>query len=241
MKILFLGLCAFLAVLGSVAYAASVVPDPDKKMVIILLGPPGSGKGTQAKKISEKLALPHISTGDLFRENLSKGTELGKRVKSYMESGNLVPDDIVIEMLMARVAQPDCKKGYLLDGFPRSLPQAEALQKQLGEDVNLIVLNIKVDDDVIVKRIEGRMTCDQCGEIYNRYFSPPSHEGVCDQCGGTLGQRSDDNATVIRERLNVYHKQTAPLESFYEKKGVLHTVDGQQNPDVVFNALMKFV
>lgn len=240
MKILLLGMCAFLTFFGSVAYAAASTSE-DKKMVIILLGPPGSGKGTQAKKISEKLSLPHISTGDLFRENLSKGTELGKKVKSYMESGNLVPDEIVIDMLMSRVAAPDCEHGYLLDGFPRSLPQAEALQKQLGSNVKLVVLNIKVDDEAIVKRIEGRMTCDDCGQIYNRYFSPPKTDSVCDLCGGKLSQRSDDNATVIRERLNVYHKQTAPLEGYYQKMGVLHTVNGEQDPNKVFNDLMKSI
>lgn len=238
MKYFLLGLCAFLAFFGSTACAAESTTT-ENKMVIILLGPPGSGKGTQAKKISEKLSLPHISTGDLFRENLSRGTELGKKVKSYMESGNLVPDDIVIDMLMNRVAAPDCKKGYLLDGFPRSLPQAEALQKHLGSDVNLVVLNIQVDDEAIVKRIEGRMTCDVCGQIYNRYFNPPQVEGKCDKCDGTLSQRSDDNATVIRERLKVYHEQTAPLEGYYEKMGVLHSVNGEQDPEVVFQQLMK--
>jgi len=239
-KILFLGFCAFLTVFGSIAYAASSITT-EKKMVIILLGPPGSGKGTQAKKISQKLSIPHISTGDLFRENLSKGTELGKKVKSYMESGNLVPDDIVVDMLMSRVTAPDCKNGYLLDGFPRSLPQAEALQKQLGNNVNLIVLNIKVDDESIVKRIEGRMTCDNCGQIYNRHFSPARIDSVCDKCGGKLSQRSDDNATVIRERLSVYHKQTAPLEGYYEKMNVLHSVNGEQDPNIVYNELMKFI
>ena len=211
----------------------------NKKTVIILLGAPGSGKGTQAKKISEKLNLPHISTGDLFRENLSKGTALGLKVKSYMESGNLVPDEIVIQMLMDRVKADDCKNGYLLDGFPRSIPQAEALQKEFSENTKVIVLNLEVPDEIIVKRIEGRMACKNCGNIYNKYFSPTRINNVCDKCSGELIHRSDDNAVAVEQRLKVYHTQNTPLEKYYKDKGVLKNINGLQDPDKVFNDLIK--
>ncbi|MEC7839595.1 MAG: adenylate kinase [Chlamydiota bacterium] len=239
MKVLFLGLCAFLTAFGTIAYANVDKGTQKKKNVIILLGPPGSGKGTQAKKITSELNLPHISTGDLFRENLSKGTPLGKKVKSYLESGNLVPDEIVVDMLIDRVQADDCSEGYLLDGFPRSLPQALALEKELGDDVNLIVLNIQVPDESIVKRIEGRMTCKSCGTIFNKYFSPSKTGEVCDRCSGELIHRSDDNAEVVRERLKVYHSQTAPLEEFYAKQKVLTSVNGEQAPEQVFSDLMN--
>lgn len=239
MKVLLLGLCAFITAFGTVAYASADQKAATKKKVVILMGPPGSGKGTQAKRVSEKLNIPHISTGDLFRENLSNGTPLGLKVKSYIEAGKLVPDEIVVGMLMDRVTADDCRSGYLLDGFPRSIPQAEALSKELGSDIDLVVINLEVPDDVIVKRIEGRMSCKECGSIFNKYFTPPKQQGVCDNCGGELTHRSDDNAEVVEERLNVYHSQTAPVEKFYSAKGVVETVDGQQAPDAVFNDLMK--
>lgn len=239
MKILLLGLCAFITTFGMVAYAATSQPPAVKKKVVILIGPPGSGKGTQAKKLSAKLSLPHISTGDLFRENLSNGTPLGLKVKGYLESGNLVPDDIVVDMLADRVAAEDCKLGYLLDGFPRSIPQAEALERELGDDVDLVVLSLEVPDEIIVKRIEGRMSCSDCGAIFNKYFTPPNKEGVCDICEGTLSHRSDDNAEVVKERLAVYHKQTAPVIDYYTKKGVVKSVNGEQSPDAVFQDLMS--
>jgi len=238
MKILLIGLCAFLTAVGSLVYA-STAEAKGKKTVVILLGPPGSGKGTQAKRLSEELNIPHISTGDLFRENLRKQTALGKKVKHYLDSGNLVPDAIVVDMLKERVSQPDCHNGYLLDGFPRTLPQAEELEAILDDHVKLHVINLSVADDLIVKRIEGRLSCTKCGRIYNKYFSPPSHEGTCDECDGELVHRSDDNAEVIKERLKVYHEQTAPLEAYYQKKGVLKTVNGEQNPDAVFEELVQ--
>lgn len=241
MKILILGVFAFLTAFGTVSYASNTLA-PGKKNVIILLGAPGSGKGTQAKMLSQKLKLPHISTGDLFRDNLKNGTPLGHKVKGYLESGNLVPDETVIEMLMDRVNADDCKKGYILDGFPRSLPQAEALKQELlKEDINLIVLNIAVDDALIVKRIEGRRSCAECGAIFNIHFSPSKEEGVCDKCGGKLQQRSDDNAQVVEERLRVYHKQTKPLEDYYIKAGVLTNVNGEKDPEQVFNELMEII
>lgn len=236
---LFLGIFAFFLTFVTFSMADTAMNSNNQKTVVILLGAPGSGKGTQAKKISQELNLPHISTGDLFRENLSKGTPLGLKVKSYLESGNLVPDQIVIEMLMDRVKADDCKYGYLLDGFPRSIPQAEALQKEFSDNTKVVVLNLQVPDELIIKRIEGRMTCKDCGNIYNKYFSPVRVDNVCDKCSGELSHRSDDNATAVEQRLKVYHEQNTPLEEYYEKKGILKNVNGQQDPDKVFEDLMK--
>jgi len=210
MKMLLMGLSLLLASLGGVVLAQDVSAKPNTK-VVILLGPPGSGKGTQAIRLTKELGIPHISTGDLFRENISKNTELGKRAKTYMDAGKLVPDEVVLDMLFDRVSRPDCAKGYLLDGFPRTLPQAEALAKHLKDGTDLVVLELEVPDEMIVKRVAGRLTCESCGTIYNRYFSPPSIEGVCDKCQGKLVQRSDDNEEVVKERLRVYHSQTSPL------------------------------
>ncbi len=206
--------------------------------VVILLGPPGSGKGTQAKKISKELQIPHISTGDLFRENLANGTALGNKVKTYMESGNLVPDQIVIDMLVNRVAADDCKNGYLLDGFPRSIAQAEALDKVL-ENKKIIAINLNVSDDLLIKRIVGRTSCKNCGAIFNDHFNPPKKENICDVCDGELIRRSDDNIDVVRERLKVYHSQTAPLEKFYADKGVLRNINGDRDPEVIFHDIIK--
>lgn len=211
---------------------------PTKK-VIILLGPPGSGKGTQAARISKELGTPHISTGDLFRENLSKKTELGQRAKGYMDQGKLVPDELVLEMLFDRVAKPDCAKGYLLDGFPRTIPQAEALDKALGKETSIIALDLQVRDELIVKRITGRLTCKQCGHIHHREYSPPSNDNICDKCGGELIQRSDDTESVVKERLRVYHEQTKPLIAYYEKKNILVHINGEEKPEVVFKNLMN--
>lgn len=212
-----------------------------KKKVIILLGPPGSGKGTQATRLSKELNIPHVSTGDLFRENMSKNTELGKKVKSFMEKGVLVPDNLVLEMLFDRVSKSDCSQGYLLDGFPRTIKQAEELDRQLSSNSDAIAINLEVNDNVIIKRAEGRLTCSKCGSVYNRNFSPPKAEGKCDNCGGDLFQRSDDNASVVTERLRVYHDQTKPLISYYEKKGILQKINGEKDPDTVFGNLLKLV
>lgn len=211
------------------------------KKVIILLGPPGSGKGTQAKRIMDELGLPHISTGDLFRENISKNTELGQKAKGYINAGKLVPDALVLDMLFDRVARPDCKKGYLLDGFPRTIPQAEALESHLKQGEYVAAINLPVSDEMIIKRISGRLSCPSCGNVSNIYFSPPKTEGVCDKCGANMVQRPDDKAEVVEERLRVYKEQTEPLIAFYQKKGVLRTVDGQQDPQVVFQKIVAFI
>ena len=236
MKMLLIGLCMIVTSIGAVVMAQDALKASNQK-VIILLGPPGSGKGTQAVRLSKELGIPHISTGDLFRENMSKNTELGKRAKGYIEAGKLVPDEVVLEMLFDRVSQSDTARGYLLDGSPRTIPQAEAIAKFLSPQVELIVLNLEVPDEAIIKRAEGRLTCKQCGNVYNRYFSPPAKEGVCDKCGGPLLQRSDDKAEVVQERLRVYHAQTKPLIEFYSKQGVLVSVDGTKSPDEVFKSL----
>lgn len=238
MKMLLLSCLTLTLMLGSLAMAQETSIKSNPK-VVILLGPPGSGKGTQAVRLTKELGLPHISTGDLFRENISKNTELGKKAKSYMDAGKLVPDEVVLEMLFDRVARPDSVNGYLLDGFPRTLPQAEAFDKQLKPGTELIVLDLEVPDEIIFKRAEGRLTCKTCGSIYNRYFSPPANECVCDKCGGELIQRPDDKAEVVQERLRVYHNQTEPLVEYYSKKGVLQHVDGTQAPDVVYKTLLQ--
>lgn len=238
MKTILWSLCLGATSIGSMLFAQDApVKSPIK--VIILLGPPGSGKGTQAVRLTKELGIPHISTGDLFRENISKNTELGKRARTFMDAGKLVPDEVVLDMLFDRVSRPDCAEGYLLDGFPRTLPQAAALENHLAANTNLIVLELEVPDEVIVKRAEGRLTCKSCGSVYNRYFTPPSKEGVCDKCGGELMQRPDDKAEVVQERLRVYHNQTQPLVEYYTKKGVLKRVDGTQSPDAVYDALRK--
>ncbi len=236
MKLFILAVCLFVSSLGLTLYAVGTAPAT--KTVIILLGPPGSGKGTQATGLTKELGIPHISTGDLFRENISKGTELGKKAKSYMDAGKLVPDDLVLEMLFDRVSKPDCAKGYLLDGFPRTIPQAEALDIKLKVDSKVVALNLNVSDDLIVKRIEGRLSCKNCANIHNKYFSPPAKEGMCDKCGSALIQRSDDNADVVKERLRVYHEQTEPLVAYYAKKGVLANINGEKSPEEVAKDLL---
>lgn len=240
MKLVFLGLIAMIGTFGSFA-AAQDASTPHKQTIVILMGPPGSGKGTQAVRLSKEFSIPHISTGDIFRENISKKTPLGEKAKGYMDQGKLVPDDISLDMLKDRIARPDCVNGYLLDGFPRTLPQAEAYDRLLPKDAHVVALNLDVPDDVIVKRIEGRRTCKDCGNIHNLYFSPPAKEGACDKCSGELTQRADDKAEVVLERLRVYHSQTKPLIAYYEKKGILHTVDGTEPPDVIFKKLSEII
>lgn len=237
MKILIIGLCLTFCSLGLLTFAEPA--NPASRQVIILLGPPGSGKGTQAVRISKELGIPHISTGDLFRENISKGTDLGKKVKSFTDAGKLVPDEVVLEMLFDRVSRSDCAKGFLLDGFPRTIPQAKAFDKFLTPTERLAVLNLEVADEMIIKRIEGRLSCKNCGHIHNRYFSPSKKEGLCDKCGGELFQRADDHATVVKERLRVYHEQTEPLIRYYSSHCEVIHVNGEKNPEIVFKELMQ--
>ena len=206
-------------------------------MMLILLGAPGAGKGTQAEVICQRLHIPAISTGNSLREALKSGSELGLRVKSYMESGNLVPDDIVIGVIRVRLAQPDCKNGFILDGFPRTIPQAEALDA-MGVHIDRVI-DIVVPDEKIVTRMSGRRVCEVCGASYHLVNHPPKVEGVCDKCAGALVQRKDDNAETVQERLTVYHDQTEPLENYYEAQGKLFRVDGDRAVEKISEDILK--
>ena len=208
-------------------------------MKIIMLGAPGAGKGTQAKMIAEKYGIPHVSTGDIFRANIKNGTELGMEAKKYMDQGLLVPDELTVRILLDRVAQDDCKNGYVLDGFPRTIPQAEVLDSELtklGDHIDYAI-NVDVPDENIVKRMSGRRACLTCGATYHIEHVPPKKEGICDVCGSELVLRDDDKPETVKNRLNVYHEQTQPLIDFYTKKGVLKTVDGTVPMEEVFAAI----
>ncbi len=212
-------------------------------MKIIMLGAPGAGKGTQARMIAEKYSIPHISTGDIFRYNIKNGTELGKEAKKYMDQGLLVPDELTVKILLDRVAQDDCKNGYVLDGFPRTIPQAEVLEEaltKLGDRIDYAI-NVEVPDENIVKRMGGRRACVNCGATYHIEHVPPKKEGICDNCGSELILRDDDKPETVKNRLSVYHKQTQPLIDFYNGKGVLRTVDGTVDMKDVFNAIVAIL
>ena len=212
-------------------------------MKIIMLGAPGAGKGTQAKMIADKYGVPHVSTGDIFRANIKSGTELGMEAKKYMDQGLLVPDELTVKILLDRVSQPDCKNGYVLDGFPRTIPQAEVLDKalaELGESIDYAI-DVDVPDENIVKRMSGRRACVSCGATYHVVHVPPKKEGICDRCGSELILRDDDKPETVKNRLDVYHKQTQPLIDFYTKKGVLKTVDGTVDMQDVFKAIVAIL
>lgn len=212
-------------------------------MKIIMLGAPGAGKGTQAKKIAEKYQIPHISTGDIFRANIKGGTELGMKAKTFMDQGMLVPDEITIGMLMDRIGQEDCINGYVLDGFPRTIPQAESLTKALaerGEKVDYAI-NVDVPDENIINRMSGRRACLGCGATYNITFNPPVKEGICDTCGQELVLRDDDKPETVKKRLDVYHQQTQPLIDYYKNAEVLAEVDGTQPMDAVFQGIVEIL
>lgn len=210
------------------------------KMKIIMLGAPGAGKGTQAKMIADKYGIPHVSTGDIFRANIKEGTDLGKEAKSYMDKGLLVPDELTVKILLDRVAKDDCKNGYVLDGFPRTIPQAEVLDKALSEmnDAIDFAIDVDVPDENIIKRMSGRRACLACGATYHIEHIPPKKEGICDRCGKELVLRDDDKPETVKNRLSVYHEQTQPLIDFYTRKGVLKTVDGTVDMKEVFAAIV---
>jgi len=208
-------------------------------MKIIMLGAPGAGKGTQAKMIADKYTIPHISTGDIFRANIKNGTELGMEAKKYMDNGQLVPDELTVRILLDRVAQADCKNGYVLDGFPRTIPQAEVLDNELtkmGDKIDYAI-NVDVPDENIVNRMSGRRACVNCGATYHLIHIPPKQQGICDKCGSELILRDDDAPETVLKRLGVYHEQTQPLIDFYSKKNVLKTVDGTVDSADVFKQI----
>lgn len=213
------------------------------KKNIIFLGAPGAGKGTFAALLVEKNSLLHISTGDIFRREIKNGTELGKKAKSYVESGGLVPDEIVTDMVTKRLAEPDCKKGFILDGFPRTLNQAALLKKSLIKNNTKIdaVISFEADDELLIKRLTARIMCRQCNENYNKIFSPPKKEGVCDKCGGEIYQRKDDSLETAVSRLQLYHKETAPLVDFYKKEGILLSLNSAREKGEVMKDLLKLI
>ncbi|WP_349674327.1 adenylate kinase [Lacrimispora sp.] len=206
-------------------------------MKIIMLGAPGAGKGTQAKKIAEKYQIPHVSTGDIFRSNIKEGTQLGRKAKEYMDQGALVPDELTIGMLMDRIQQEDCRNGYVLDGFPRTIPQAESLQNaitEMGQKIDFAI-NVDVPDENIINRMSGRRACISCGATYHIVYNPSKVPGICDVCGSELVLRDDDKPETVKKRLAVYHDQTRPLIDYYKEAGVLVNVDGTQELNKVFS------
>lgn len=212
-------------------------------MKIIMLGAPGAGKGTQAKMIAAKYGVPHISTGDIFRVNIKNGTELGAKAKTYMDQGLLVPDELVVDLVIDRFKADDCQKGYILDGFPRTIPQAEVLDNaltELGDKIDFAI-DVDVPDENIIKRMSGRRACLACGATYHIEHVPPKTEGICDRCGKELVLRDDDKPETVKNRLDVYHKQTQPLIDFYTKKGILKSVDGTQDMKDVFAAIVNIL
>ena len=212
-------------------------------MKIVMLGAPGAGKGTQAKMIAAKYQIPHISTGDIFRANIKNGTELGKKAKQYMDQGALVPDELTCDLVMDRIQQDDCKNGFVLDGFPRTIPQAEALDAALGKINEKMdyAIDVDVPDENIVNRMSGRRACLNCGATYHLISIPPKVEGICDRCGSEIVLREDDKPETVQKRLKVYHEQTQPLIDYYKNQGILKSVDGTQPMDEVFKAIVTIL
>ena len=209
-------------------------------MNLLLMGPPGAGKGTQSKRLEDAYGVVQLSTGDMLRAAVKSGSDLGQKAKEIMERGDLVPDDLIIDMISARIEEDDCKKGFILDGFPRTVPQAEALTSMLSEKGLSLdhVIELAVDDEAMVKRITGRYTCAKCGQGYHDEFEKPAKEGECDKCGGTeFSRRADDNEETVRNRLDAYHAQTAPILAYYKDQGVLKDVDGMADIDDVTDQL----
>lgn len=212
-------------------------------MNIVLMGPPGAGKGTQADFIKQQYPIPHISTGDMFRDAVSRGTELGKEAKKYMDAGKLVPDEVTIGIVEERLAESDCKDGFLLDGFPRTTNQAEALDQALSAVGRKIqaAINIAVPNDILIERMSGRISCQECKTVYNLKTNPPAQTGICDKCGGQLVQRSDDQGETVAKRLEVYLEQTNPLLDYYQKQDILYEVDGDRDSKTVFTEIKSLL
>ena len=212
-------------------------------MKIIMLGAPGAGKGTQADMICNKYNVPHISTGDIFRANIKNGTELGQKAKGYMDAGELVPDSLVVDLVIDRIHQDDCSNGYVLDGFPRTIPQAEALDAALAEAGEAVdyAINVDVPDENIVTRMSGRRACVKCGATYHIKHNAPKTEGICDNCGSELIQREDDKPETVLNRLSVYHEQTQPLIDYYDGKGIVKNIDGTKDLDAVFADIVEIL
>jgi adenylate kinase len=221
--------------------SSSETPATPSPHVLILLGPPGSGKGTQAKLIEAKLQLPHISTGDLLRVHVRRGTDLGKNAQGFIDNGQLVPDGVILDMLFERISQKDCSQGYILDGFPRTIPQADTLQERLKGKTTPIVINLDLSDAKVIERLSNRVVCEKCGTPYHLVYSPPKTKGKCDKCDGNLIQRPDDTEAVIVKRLKVYHEQTAPLIAFYTKQKLLHTINCSADKDQVFKQVLAVI
>lgn len=212
-------------------------------MKIIMLGAPGAGKGTQAERIADKYQIPHISTGDIFRANIKEGTELGKKAKAYMDQGLLVPDSLTVDLVIDRIGQEDCKDGYILDGFPRTIPQAKSLTEALkarGEALDFAI-DVDVPDENIVSRMSGRRACPGCGSTYHIVYAAPSREGICDKCGASLVLRDDDKPETVKKRLTVYHEQTQPLIEYYSGENILRTVDGTKDMEQVFQDITNIL
>ncbi|MGN0506454.1 MAG: adenylate kinase [Lachnospiraceae bacterium] len=212
-------------------------------MKIIMLGAPGAGKGTQAKRIAAQYGIPHISTGDIFRANIKNETELGRKAKGYMDQGMLVPDELTLELIMDRFTNEDCKNGYVLDGFPRTIPQAEALTAALAKQNDAVdfAINVDVPDEAIVSRMSGRRACVACGGTYHVVFNPTKHDGICDACGGKLILREDDKPETVQKRLSVYHEQTQPLIDYYKNQNILREVDGTKDMEEVFRSITEIL
>ena len=234
--------CMVSLLLAGEGSAMNRLEKENRPLAVILMGPPGAGKGTHAGPLSAYLGIPHISTGDLFRENIRNQTPVGQKAKGYMDQGKLVPDEVVLEMLFERISRADCKGGAILDGFPRTVPQAKALDQTIGKTHRLLALNFNIPDELLVERITGRLACKQCGRPFHKKYDPPKQEGLCDSCGGALYQRPDDNEVVLVQRLAVYRKETQPLIEFYSlKKDVLREINSDNSKEQVFHDVLEAV
>lgn len=234
MKIL--ALCALVTLL--ILPLFSMTPSESRQTVLIMLGPPGAGKGTQAVRLSEAMGIPQISTGDLFRENLKNQTTIGQKAKKYMDKGELVPNELVLDMLFDRLLLSDCKKGYILDGFPRTVAQAHALDERLSKtNSHVMAISLEVPDHIVVERLTGRIVCEDCGAPYHKIANPPKIAGKCDRCGGILIQRNDDTEAVVLDRLKVFHEQTEPVKTHYQEKRSLILIDGTVSKEKVISQL----